>query len=75
MTERQALHAYLSDAAHRAWQDFAEENGVSVTGLLEAKGLALADEIHVAGDAAEIQKDWVKAGRRIDADRRRRGGS
>lgn len=76
MAERQALHAYLSEAAHAAWQQFAEENGVSVTGLLEADGLRLAAEIDEAGgDACDIRRDLVRAGRKIDAERRRRGGS
>lgn len=76
MAERQALHAYLSEIAHRAWQAFAEENGVSVTGLLEALGVDLAEKIKAAGDdATDIEQDWVKRGRKIDAQRRRRGGS
>lgn len=75
MAERQALHAYLSENAHQAWQSFAEENGVSVTGLLEALGVQLAGEIETAGDAADIRQDWVKQGRKIDAQRRRRGAS
>lgn len=72
-----ALHAYLSSIAHVAWQTFAEENGVSVTGLLEARGLQLHDDIQAkvaeGGDAADIEQDWVKAGRKVDAARRRRG--
>ena len=75
VAERQALHAYLSEGAHQAWQTFAEENGVSVTGLLEALGVQLADEIKEVGDAADIRQDWVRQGRKIDAQRRRRGGS
>jgi hypothetical protein len=74
VAERQALHAYLSEKAHQAWQSFAEENGVSVTGLLEALGQQLSEEIEVSGDAADIRQDWVKQGRKIDAQRRRRGG-
>jgi len=73
MAERQALHAYLSETAHWAWLTFAEENGVSVTGLLEALGLELGDEIEQAGDA-DIRLGWVRRGRKIDAERRRRGG-
>jgi len=76
MADRQALHAYLSEEAHAAWQTFAEENGVSVTGLLEQLGLDLADELEVGGDpvdATEIRQGWVKGARRIDAARRRRG--
>jgi len=73
MAERQALHAYLSEAAHTAWMNFAEENGVSVTGLLESLGLELEDEIEQAGDT-DIRQGWVRRGRKVDAQRRRRGG-
>jgi hypothetical protein len=73
MTEqRQALHAYLTDTAHAAWQSLAEENGVSVTGLLEALGLELAEEMEDT-DPDEMRRAWVKAGRKVDAQRRRRG--
>ena len=72
MSDRQALHAYLSDKAHAAWGVFSEENGVSVTGLLEALGLELADELEQA-DADTIRRDWIRRGRKIDAFRRRRG--
>lgn len=74
MAERQALHAYLSEKAHGAWQALAEEGGASVTGLLEALGLQLSEEIEGAGDAGDIRSDWVRQGRKIDAQRRRRGG-
>jgi hypothetical protein len=72
--ERAALHAYLSQDAHRAWQQLAEENGVSVTGMLEAIGMVIKAEIYANdGDADGVRRDWVKAGRKIDALRRRRG--
>lgn len=71
--ERKALHAYLSERSYTAWQAFSEENGVSVTGLLESLGLNLAVEIAETGDA-DIRQDWVRAGRKVDALRRRRGG-
>ena len=72
--DRQALHAYLSPAGHKAWQQLAEDNGVSVTGMLEAIGQMLRLEIRAnGGDADGIRRDWVKAGRKIDAERRRRG--
>lgn len=74
--DRRALHAYLSEEAHAAWQGFAEENGTSVTGLLEELGRQLDEEIAAAGgDAASVRQDWVKGARKIDAQRRRRGGS
>jgi len=71
--ERMALHTYLSLDSHSAWVEFSEENGVSITGLLEALGLTLKDEIE-DDDPTEIRQPWVKAGRKIDAQRRRRGG-
>lgn len=70
--ERVALHAYLSEDAQWAWVQFAEENGCSVTGLLESLGMELKDEIKEAGDA-EIRQPWVRKARKIDAQRRRRG--
>jgi hypothetical protein len=72
MAERQALHAYLSQEAHAAWMMFAEENGVSVTGLLEALGLEIDVEL-AAIDAHEVRQSWVRRARKIDAERRRRG--
>lgn len=76
--DRQALHAYLSPAAHDTWQMFADENGVSMTGLLEALAHEIAVDIDKAeadgGDATDIRQDWAKAARKIDAQRRRRGG-
>lgn len=72
--QRQALHAYLSEEAHGAWMTFAEDNGVSVTGLLESLGHELAEEIAEAGDS-DIRQLWVKRGRKVDAQRRRRGGN
>jgi len=69
---RQALHAYLSPGAHTSWQTFSEDNGVSVTGLLEALGLELEQELEDV-EADDLRQDWVKRARRIDAERRRRG--
>jgi hypothetical protein len=72
--DRSAIHAYLSEDALRAWQQLAEENGVSVTGMLEAIGEVLKAEIFAnGGDADGVRPEWVKAGRKIDAIRRRRG--
>lgn len=71
--QREAIHAYLSEEAHSAFMAFAEENGVSVTGLLEALGLELSTELSMSSDATDVRQDWVKRGRRIDAARRRRG--
>lgn len=68
---RPAIHAYLSAEAKDAWELFTVENGVSMTGLLEALGIELAEEMkHSQPD--EVWQDRIKKGRRIDADRRRR---
>ena len=72
MSTRFTLHAYLTEQAQQGWQLLAEENGVSVTGLLESLGIALMDEIKDAGNATAVRQDWIKQGRRVDADRRRR---
>jgi hypothetical protein len=70
---RQALHAYLSTGAHSAWQRYSEDNGVSVTSLLEALGLELEQELDDV-EPEDLRQDWIKRARRIDAIRRRRGG-
>lgn len=41
---RKALHAYLSEEAHDAWHQFAEDNDVSLSAVLTAFGPALADQ-------------------------------
>jgi len=72
--ERRALHAYLSVDAHQAWMTFAEDNGVSVTGLLESQGQMLRLDIEAAPDDVDLlHRSWIKEARRIDAERRRRG--
>lgn len=72
LPERAAIHSYVSPEAKEAWEHFSEENGVSVTSLIEALGLELAEELKHA-DADDIRGAWVKSARRIDAQRRRRG--
>lgn len=64
-TDRRALHAFVSDEAHSQWHDFAAEQGVSVSALLEA----LAPELRLLSKRGEA---IVKAARKIDAERRRR---
>ena len=70
---RKALHAYVSDDAHDQWHDFAAEQGVSVSAVLEA----LAPELDTEGrpeptDLNARLTSVVKAARKIDAQRRRR---
>jgi hypothetical protein len=82
VAERFAVHAYLTEEAHGALSAVAEENGVSVTGLLEALGRLLDKQIRDGGQGAEATelgelgtvKEIVKSARKIDALRRRRGG-
>lgn len=72
--ERYAVHAYLSERACQAWTSLAEDNGASKTGILEAIGQELA----AALDAGGFSDEWelrIRDARRIDATRRRRGGS
>ena len=69
MTDRKALHAYVSDGAHDQWHDFAARQGISVSAILEA----LAPEFSETDDAdfAEL----IRSARHIDALRRRRSPS
>lgn len=69
MSDRKALHAYVSDGAHDQWHDFAARQGVSVSAMLEA----LAPEFSEANESKFT--DLVKAARRIDAKRRRRSAN
>ena len=70
---RKAIHAYLSPEAHDQWHDFAAENGVSVSGLLEAIGLEWKDQMKTDdGDLPAEIESLAKRARRIDASRRRR---
>ncbi len=71
--QRKALHAYVTADAHNQWHDFAAENGVSVSAILEA----LAPELEsdpFGGDSGRMDQ-IVKLARRIDAQRRRRSSS
>jgi hypothetical protein len=69
---RKAIHAYLSPQAHDAWHDFAAENGVSVSGLLEAMANEWSARLTRGEPALPDEDELVKAARRVDADRRRR---
>jgi hypothetical protein len=69
---RKAIHAYLSPEAHDAWHDYAAENGVSVSGLLEAIANQWAEKLRRGEPILPDEGGLVKAARRVDADRRRR---
>lgn len=72
MTTRKAIHAYLTNEAHDSWHDFAAENGVSVSGLLEAIAQDWAEKLKSNKPSKETEA-LIKEARRVDAVRRRRG--
>jgi hypothetical protein len=59
-----SIHAYLSQEAREAFDDFGMEHGVSFSGLVEGLGRAI-----IAGEDLTV---IVRLGRRVDAERRRR---
>ena len=69
---RKAIHAYLTPAAHDQWHDFAAEQGVSVSGLLEAIARDWKDLLDRDGDLPDNVESVARAARKIDAARRRR---
>jgi hypothetical protein len=71
--ERRAIHAYLTVDSHEMWHTVAEETGISLSGFLEA----LADDMreHPPEQGHPRWAEIVKAARKTDAQRRRRGGS
>jgi hypothetical protein len=71
--DRRAIHAYLTSQSHEVWHRVSEEAGVSLSGLLEAMALDMAEHPPDDGGMARWL-EVVKAARRIDAQRRRRGG-
>lgn len=71
--QRKAVHAYLSDEAHDAWHELAAEHGISLSGLFEA--LAHDFTTHPPEKGGHPRWDEiVKATRKVDVERRRRGG-
>ena len=69
MPERAAIHAYLSPEGRDRIQALADDNGVSMTGLLESMS-ELIDEFD-----DETMRDWIRRARKVDAVRRRRRAS
>lgn len=69
---RKAIHAYLTPEAHDRWHDFAAEEGVSVSGLLEAIARDWKEQIDAGAEAPANIEALAKAARKIDASRRRR---
>ncbi len=67
--ERVALHAFLTPEGHGGWQRLAEEQGVSLSALVDVIGRDLA----TIEDSDTYRRDLITAARRLDAARRRRG--
>ena len=72
MATRKAIHAYLSPEAHDAWHDFAAENGVSVSGLIEAVAQDWAQGEGAGDTESDTAEQLARLARKIDAQRRRR---
>ncbi len=69
---RKAIHAYLSPEAHDRWHDFAAEEGVSVSGLLEAIAIDWKEQLDAGTETPANVEQLAKVARKIDASRRRR---
>lgn len=69
---RKAIHAYLTPEAHDRWHDFAAEQGVSVSGLLEAIARDWKEQLDRGADVPAEVEQLAKTARKIDAARRRR---
>lgn len=69
---RRAIHAFVSAEAHERWHDFAAEEGISVSALIEAFAPELSDPSHGDEPMAVRMQSVVVVARKIDASRRRR---
>lgn len=69
---RRAIHAFVSSEAHEMWHDFAAEEGVSVSALIEAFASELQDPDRGKQPMADRLGAVIVVARRIDALRRRR---
>ncbi len=71
---RKAIHAFLTPEAHEAWHEFAAENGVSVSALIEAIAMDWQERRNGNGDGFDLPEvdELARTARRIDAQRRRR---
>jgi hypothetical protein len=71
VAEREALHVYLSPEAKRRIDDFTAEQGISMSGLVEAMA---SDDHLLKGSLDDLMSRIVRDARKIDVARRRRGG-
>lgn len=66
---RKAIHSFVSDEAWDGWHDFADENLVSISGIVEAIGRRMnLGESPADIDTAQL----LKEARQIDHERRSR---
>jgi hypothetical protein len=70
MATKKVIHANVSDDTFQSWQEFSIEHGISVTGIIEALGTIGP----LAGGRSVSADQLVKEARRVDSERRRRGG-
>lgn len=68
--ERMIVSGRVSAIAADGWRTFCEANGISLSGFLEAAGLALAKETFPP--SIEARRALVEEARRVDLRRRSR---
>jgi hypothetical protein len=71
VAEREALHFYLSPEAKRKIDEFTAEQGISMSGFVEAMA---SDGDLLNGSLDALMERIVRDARKIDVARRRRGG-
>jgi hypothetical protein len=71
---RKAIHAYLEVPQHDVWHSLAEEEGISLSGLLESLAIDLKNYPPADGGHPRWT-EIVRGARKIDAQRRRRGAT
>jgi hypothetical protein len=71
--ERRAIHAYLEVPQHEVWHGVSEEEGVSLSGLLEALAVDMKNYPPAEDGGHPRWRDVIRSARKIDAERRRRG--
>lgn len=72
MAEREALHVYLSPEAKRRIDEFTAEQGISMSGFVEA--MASDEKLLDGKHLDDLMQRIVRDARKIDVARRRRGG-
>lgn len=69
------VHANVSEEAFQQWTEFADEHGISVTGIVEALGTYFEQYNTKSGSKAltGVLEDIALSARKVDTARRRRG--